>query len=114
MGVSIPDKTYFRIGEVSSILGVEPYVVRYWESEFKSIKPVRTRSDQRLYRRKDLEELLIIRDLLYKDHFTIRGARNKLSRRGAVNSEEEGASGQERQLLADIKVILKEIKEIVS
>jgi DNA-binding transcriptional MerR regulator len=114
MDVSIPDKTYFRIGEVSSILGVEPYVVRYWESEFKSIKPVRTRSDQRLYRRKDLEELLIIRDLLYKDHFTIRGARNKLSRRGASTCHQEDAADQERQLLADIKVILRQIRDIVS
>ncbi len=113
MDVSIPDKTYFRIGEVSSILGVEPYVVRYWESEFKSVKPVRTRSDQRLYRRKDLEELLIIRDLLYKDHFTIRGARDELSRRGAITCQ-EGAADQERQLLADIKVVLRQIREIVS
>ena len=113
MDVSIPDKTYFRIGEVSSILGVEPYVVRYWESEFKSIKPVRTRSDQRLYRRKDLEELLVIRDLLYKDQFTIRGARNKLSRRGA-SAGQEGAADQERQLLTDIKVTLRQIREILS
>lgn len=113
MDVSIPDKTYFRIGEVSSILGVEPYVVRYWESEFKSVRPVRTRSDQRLYRRKDLEELLIIRDLLYKDHFTIRGARTQLSRRGSVNCQ-EGAVDQERQLLTDVKVMLRQIREILS
>ncbi|MFA5180211.1 MAG: MerR family transcriptional regulator [Syntrophales bacterium] len=113
MDVSIPDKTYFRIGEVSSILGVEPYVVRYWESEFKSVKPVRTRSDQRLYRRKDLEELLAIRDLLYRDHFTIKGARNQLSRRGASTCQ-EGAADQERQLLADVKVMLEQIREILS
>lgn len=111
--MSIPDKAYFRIGEVSTILGVEPYVVRYWESEFKSVRPVRTRSDQRLYRRKDLEELLIIRDLLYKEHFTIRGARNKLSRRGEAACQ-EGAADQERQLLTDIKVILRQIREIIS
>ncbi len=113
MDVSIPDKTYFRIGEVSSILGVEPYVVRYWETEFKSVKPVRTRSDQRLYRRKDLEELLIIRDLLYKDNFTIRGARTQLSRRGSVASP-EGAADQEKQLLTDVKVTLRQIREILS
>jgi len=113
MDVSIPDKTYFRIGEVSSILGVESYVVRYWESEFKSVKPVRTRSDQRLYRRKDLEELLIIRDLLYKDHFTIRGAKDQLSRRGSIAGQ-NGAVDQERQLLTDIKVILRQIREILS
>ena len=114
MEESIPDKTYFRIGEVSSILGVEPYVVRYWESEFKSVKPVRTRSDQRLYRRKDLEELLAIRDLLYRDHFTIKGAKNQLSRKGSITCQEEGAADQERQLLADVKVMLKQIREILS
>lgn len=116
MEESIPDKTYFRIGEVSSILGVEPYVVRYWESEFKSVKPVRTRSDQRLYRRKDLEELLTIRDLLYRDHFTIKGAKNQLSRRGSITcqEEEEGVADLERQLLADVKVRLKQIREILS
>jgi len=113
MDVSIPDKTYFRIGEVSSILGVEPYVVRYWESEFKSVKPVRTRSDQRLYRRKDLEELLLIKDLLYKDHFTIRGAKNQLYRKGSTTYQ-EGAADQERQLLTDIKVVLRQIREILS
>jgi len=113
MDVSIPDKTYFRIGEVSSILGVESYVVRYWESEFKSVKPVRTRSDQRLYRRKDLEELLIIRDLLYKDHFTIKGAKNQLSRRGSITCQ-EGAVDQERRLLTAVKVMLRQIREILS
>ncbi|MCX5827984.1 MAG: MerR family transcriptional regulator [Syntrophus sp. (in: bacteria)] len=113
MDVSIPDKTYFRIGEVSSILGVESYVVRYWESEFKSVKPVRTRSDQRLYRRKDLDELLIIRDLLYKDHFTIKGAKNQLSRRGSITCQ-EGTVNQERQLLTAVKITLRQIREIIS
>jgi DNA-binding transcriptional MerR regulator len=61
MNVTIPDKTYFRIGEVSRILGVEPYVIRYWETEFKSIRPERSSSSQRLYRKKDLEQLLDIR-----------------------------------------------------
>ena len=77
MDIEIPDKTYFRIGEVSKILGVEPYVVRYWETEFKTVKPIRTKSEQRLYRRKDLEELALIRKLLYRDRFTIAGAKKK-------------------------------------
>jgi DNA-binding transcriptional MerR regulator len=70
MDETIPDKNFFRIGEVSKILQVEPYVVRYWESEFKTVKPVRTSADQRLYRKKDLEELLMIRTLLYQEGFT--------------------------------------------
>ena len=77
MDIEIPEKTYFRIGEVSKILGVEPYVVRYWETEFKTVKPIRTKSEQRLYRRKDLEELALIRNLLYRDRFTIAGAKKK-------------------------------------
>ena len=72
MTVSIPDKSYFRIGEVSRLLGVQPYVIRYWETEFKTVKPIRTRSDQRLYRHKDVEELLMIRKLLYEENFTIK------------------------------------------
>ena len=61
METVIPEKAYFRIGEVSKILDVESYVIRYWETEFKSVKPVRTKSAQRLYRKKDVQELLTIR-----------------------------------------------------
>ena len=67
MDKSIPDKSYFRIGEVSRLLGVQTYVIRYWESEFKTVRPIRTRSDQRLYRHRDVEELLTIRKLLYEE-----------------------------------------------
>ena len=114
---TIPDKAYFRIGEVSSILGVEPYVVRYWESEFKSVRPVRTSSDQRLYRRKDLEQLLLIRDLLYRENFTIRGAKKQLSRLGRDHSPEEtpvaDAEGY-RRLLGQIKISLEQIRNILA
>lgn len=78
---TVPDKTFFRIGEVSRILAVPPYVIRYWESEFKIIKPSRTRSDQRLYRRQDVQNLLAIKRLLYEEKFTVAGARNHLQRR---------------------------------
>ena len=61
METIIPEKSYFRIGEVSKILNLEPYVIRYWETEFRSVKPVRTRSSQRLYRKKDVQELLTIK-----------------------------------------------------
>ena len=69
MKVSIPDKSYFRIGEVSRLLDVKPYVIRYWESEFKTVRPIRTRSDQRLYRHKDVEELLMIRQTSLRGEF---------------------------------------------
>ena len=79
MADPIPEKSYFRIGEVSKLLGVAPYVIRYWESEFKSIRPMRAKSDQRLYRRKDVEELITIKTLLYNEKFTISGAKKRLA-----------------------------------
>ncbi len=80
--VRIPDKKYFRIGEVSSLVGVDPHVLRYWETEFKIIRPRRARSNQRLYRRRDVENLLRIRALLHDEGYTISGARRLLSGRG--------------------------------
>jgi len=112
MNVSIPDKSYFRIGEVSRLLGVQPYVIRYWESEFKTVRPIRTRSDQRLYRHKDVEELLMIRRLLYDENFTINGARKRLSK---VRGEEavDGRDGM-AELLSEIEKGLRRIRELVS
>ena len=74
----LPDKLYFKIGEVAEIVGVKPYVLRYWESEFSMIKPTKTRSKHRLYRRKDVETLLQIKRLLHEQRFTIEGARKRL------------------------------------
>ena len=76
--IEIPQKLYFRIGEVSELVGVESYVLRYWESEFPSLSPKRTGSKQRLYRRKDVQQLLRIKHLLYDRKFTIQGARQAL------------------------------------
>ncbi|MBN2282937.1 MAG: MerR family transcriptional regulator [Deltaproteobacteria bacterium] len=107
---TIPDKSYFRIGEVSRILGVEPYVVRYWESEFRTVKPLRTRSDQRLYRKKDVEELLMIRDLLYDEKFTIAGAKQRLS---DMKSESADLSDSHYRLLMAVKKELMALKKII-
>lgn len=74
----IPDKFYFKIGEVSKIVGVPPYVLRFWESEFKQIKPKRTESGQRAYRKQDVALVLLIKHLLYERKFTIEGARQHL------------------------------------
>ena len=115
MDESIPAKSYFRIGEVGSLLKVQPYVVRYWESEFKTVRPIRTRSDQRLYRRRDVEELMLIRKLLYEENFTINGARKQLRKRQSeepFNAPPDGGEGQEA-LLAEIEKGLRRIREIV-
>jgi len=74
----LPDKLYFKIGEVASIVGVKPYVLRYWESEFSVIRPSKTRSKHRLYRARDVETLLQIKRLLHDERFTIEGARKQL------------------------------------
>jgi len=78
--VAIPEKQYFKIGEISDILELEPYVLRYWESEFNIIKPSRTRSKQRLYHRKDLEILVEIKHLLYDERLTVAGAKIRLQK----------------------------------
>ncbi len=89
----IPDKLFFRIGEVSQIVGVEPYVLRYWESEFKALSPKKSGTGQRMFRRKDVELLLEIKHLLYDRKFTIEGARLALSEipRNVRNSTKNGA-----------------------
>jgi len=74
----IPDKLYFRIGEVSALVGVEPYVLRYWETEFPVLSPKKSGTGHRLYRRKDVELLLQIKHLLYSERYTIEGARQAL------------------------------------
>ena len=76
--MEIPNKLYFRIGEVADLVGVKPYVLRYWETEFTDIRPVKSKSGQRLYKRRDVEMLLNIKDLLYNERFTINGARKRL------------------------------------
>lgn len=74
----LPDKLYFKIGEVSNIVGVKPYVLRYWETEFDLLKPGKAPSRHRLYKKKDVELLLNIKRLLYAEGYTIEGARKKL------------------------------------
>src|SRR4029453_8926657 len=74
----LPDKLYFKIGEVARLVGVKPYVLRYWETEFSILRPGKTRSRHRLYRRKDVETLLEIRRLLYAERYTIEGAKRRL------------------------------------
>ena len=84
MGLIPDDKRYFRIGEASRIVGVEPYVLRYWESEFPQLKPCRADSNQRTYQKKDLEALLSIKKLLYDEKMTIEGARQCLKRQASA------------------------------
>lgn len=109
----IPDKRYFRIGEVSDLTGIETYVLRYWETEFRQIKPVRSRAGQRLYRRQDIRAVLEIKALLYDKRYTIAGAQQYLEARSQV-AHLRGRGPQPitfeelREELAAIRDLLKE------
>ena len=76
---TIPDKMFYKIGEVSEIADIESYVLRYWESEFPFLKPRKNKSGQRVYARKDLELVIQIKNLLYKEKYTIAGVRKRFS-----------------------------------
>jgi DNA-binding transcriptional MerR regulator len=109
----IPDKLFFRIGEVSTMLGLEAYVLRYWETEFPSLSPKKSGTGHRLYRRKDVELLLKIKHLLYEKRFTIDGARQYLQAEAKAASSRE--SKQEQQVLFQdpLPEIRRELAEIL-
>ena len=90
----LPDKLYFKIGEVAKIVGVKPYVLRYWETVFPRIRPQTTRSGQRLYRRKDVETVLLVKKLLWDQRFTIEGARRRLRELAGPDAAEEALRGK--------------------
>jgi DNA-binding transcriptional MerR regulator len=100
-----PVKLYYRIGEVSEIVGVEPHVLRYWETEFRSIRPQKSRKGQRIYSRRDVEKLISVKDLLYTHGFTIAGARKKLREGGA-----EPAAPEEQEKRVTLRTRLLEIR----
>jgi DNA-binding transcriptional MerR regulator len=86
-------KLYFRIGEVAELVGVEPHVLRYWEREFRSVRPTKSAKGQRVYSRRDVESLMRVRELLYKEGFTIAGAKKKLQQSGAEPELTQGGHG---------------------
>ena len=103
-----PLKLYYRIGEVAELVGVEPHVLRYWETEFRAIRPQKSRSGQRVYSRKDVEKLIRVRDLLYTQGFTIAGARKKLQQLG----QEPAPTGDASMVaVRDIRESLLQLRE---
>jgi DNA-binding transcriptional MerR regulator len=76
--VQIPDRLYFRIGDVADLLGIKPYVLRYWESEFPMISPQKSTSGQRVYRKSDVETVLMIKHLLYEERYSVEGAKKRI------------------------------------
>lgn len=112
---TIPDKVYFRIGEVSRLAQTKPYVLRYWETEFPSLRPAKARSGHRLYKRKDVELVFEIKRLLYEQGFTIEGARKQLS---AVSRP--AAPPEQKELFqsevdgAGLRIVQRELRNILT
>jgi len=116
----IPNKLYFRIGEVAKLAGIKPYVLRFWESEFTGLGPKKSGTGHRLYRRKDVELVLEIKRLLYEKRFTIEGARKileqKPKRGGAAESTAKsapaaGARRQQGELFSGSPAFYKELRK---
>ena len=117
--LSIPDKMYFRVGEVSRLVGLEPYVLRFWETEFPAILPKKSGRGHRLYRRKDVELFLQIKHLLYEKRFTIEGARKALRARAKPAARKGGEARRQAELfpgtgLEQVRAELAEILKILA
>jgi len=102
----IPNKLFFRIGEVCKIVDIEPFVLRFWETEFPNLAPEKSKSGHRVYKRKDIEMVLRIKELLYERRYTIAGARKQLSRSRAEEHRQK-ILHQIREELRDILTLLR-------
>ncbi len=119
-GVISPERLYYRIGEVSRMTGLKPHVLRYWESEFKVIRPHKGESLQRLYRRKDLDLIFKIKKLLYEEGYTIAGAKKKIRELEKADQKqmrltliEKRPAGRDRELLLAVREELKGIRKLL-
>lgn len=113
MDRQIPNKLFFKIGEVCEITDTQPYVLRYWESEFSALAPAKNSSGQRIYRRRDIETILRIKQLLYDEGFTIAGAKKRLeielTGRAETPPSADAGSDPRRKALKDVREQLREI-----
>ncbi|MGC1371554.1 MAG: MerR family transcriptional regulator [Candidatus Sulfotelmatobacter sp.] len=110
--ILIPDKLYFRIGEVATLCRLPAYVLRFWESEFPQLKPIKSSTGQRMYRRRDVESILRIKELLYNQGFTIAGARQQLRAEGKPDKG-QAAIPFPAQTPAEIQRIRQGLREIL-
>jgi DNA-binding transcriptional MerR regulator len=102
-------KPFYKIGEVAKLLGVKPHVLRYWESEFPTLKPKKNPSGQRIYSRDDIETIVEIQNLLYNERYTISGARQMLAKQPAIAFPETVITETVPQVLADLKKCVSEL-----
>ena len=116
--VAIPEKLFFKIGEVCELAGVQAHVLRYWESEFPMLAPQKNRAGQRVYRKRDVEMALRIKELLYEDQYTIAGAKKRLAndlRGGKIRSgEKETGEGYASQSLANEKAMAQRLSKVAT
>lgn len=113
MKLNIPDKLFFKIGEVAELAGVEQHVLRYWEEEFEPLKPQKNRAGQRLYKRKDVDLVLTIKRLLYEERYTIAGAKKKLKEGRKQNVQLDFAFNRD-SFLEWKQNIKKDLQEILN
>src|ERR1700690_807925 len=111
--VVIPERLYFRIGEVASLCRLPAYVLRFWETEFPQLKPVKSSTGQRMYRRKDVESVLRIKQLLYEEGFTIPGARQHLRAEIKTDKKQDPLPFPARPT-SDLKYIRQGLKDILT
>jgi DNA-binding transcriptional MerR regulator len=112
MEFKVPTKQAFKIGEVCEMMQVEPYVLRYWETEFEELQPEKNPMGQRIYRPRDIEVIYLIKKLLYEEGYTIVGARKQLKRELAKANEDSRLSSQE--IAEDLRKVRWELKEILT
>ena len=113
--IQIPDRLFFRIGDVATLLGVKPYVLRYWESEFPAICPQKSTSGQRVYRRSDVEMVVLIKHLLYEERYSIEGAKKRikdLRKDGELKTFKQEKLGPSPEELATKHERAKELKQL--
>src|SRR5213595_3322982 len=111
--IIVPEKLYFRIGEVSSLCRLPAYVLRFWETEFPQLKPVKSSTGQRMYRRKDVETLIRIKQLLYEEGFTIPGARQFLKSEGKGDKKQSPLPFPARSG-SDLKYVRQGLRELLT
>lgn len=107
----IPNKLYFRIGEVARIAGIKPYVLRFWESEFARLGPKKSGTGHRLYRRKDVELVLEIKRLLYDKRFTIAGARQFLENARKTDHHKTPSSVRQAELFSPVPLLVQDVRK---
>ena len=115
MNSALPDKLFFKIGEVAEIVGVKPHVLRYWETEFPALRPMKTRGAHRIYTRRDVELAMFIRRLLHDEGYTIPGARKRLRDEGRdkVASDPDPSAAREVALRAELLALREELVDLL-